>query len=725
MDKKETILVCGGSGYIGSSFTAFILQGNRYDVVIVDNLSNGWHINTAVKAFYKADIGDEKMMREIIRKHNITVVLHFCAFLEVGESVKDPLKYYDNNIGNSVKLLRACIAERCFKFIFSSTAAVYGEPEYTPIDEKHALNPINPYGRSKLYFENILSDLSKAEKEFRYVALRYFNVAGALTGQTTGEAHEPESHLIPNILNAVLNNRKTFKIFGTDYKTKDGTCVRDYIHMEDLCKAHEDAMDYLSKGKESNVFNLGSGGGYSIREVLEVVRKVTKKDFKVEDSDRREGDPAILVASNEKAKNELNWSPGKTLEDIIGSAYEWHQRKDETVKRYRVFKEVDLFNEFQQKYGSCSMQELGLFYAPGRLNFIGEHTDYNGGWVLPCSVNKGTYMMARLNNTKTINVYSYNFKESISFDLSTQLEDQKKDDWGEFFRGALIMLNRLETLDQGLDIYVYSNMPMGSGMSSSSSFTIACLLTVNEMIRPKRKIDTVKLAIQVEREIIGTMCGIMDQFVIVNGEANSFIHLNCKTEEYSLVDADLGPNCLLIVNTNYKRQLKDSKYNERVNECKAALEKLQSYKKAETLSEYTVSDLEMIEKVLDDDLLFRRAKHVITENDRVVRTINGLKTKDYKELGLLLNQSHESLRNDYEVTGPHLDSLAHGLQACEGVFGARMMGAGFGGCVISLVHRDCVNRIIPSIKATYQHETQLNCDCYIFTTEKGASRIDI
>lgn len=324
------ILVTGGAGYIGSHCVMALLENNN-DVVIFDNLSTG-HIETVqtlqkygnVK-FQQGDLTNFDDINSVFKNFNIEKVVHFAAFSQVGESVVNPQKYYINNVCGTINLLRAMLENNVKKIVFSSTAATYGEPVYIPIDEKHPQNPINPYGQSKLMIEKIMDDYNKAYG-LKSVRLRYFNVAGADLKSRIGEWHDPETHLIPNILKSTFNNGKTFQMFGDDYDTKDGTCVRDYINVEDLAQAHLLALKYLDKGGETNFFNLGTNDGNTVKEVFAACEKVTQKDIPVEMKPRRAGDPASLVADNNKAKENLNWNPKHTLEESIQSAYTWEEK---------------------------------------------------------------------------------------------------------------------------------------------------------------------------------------------------------------------------------------------------------------------------------------------------------------------------------------------------------------------------------------------------------------
>ena len=323
------ILVTGGAGYIGSHCVMALLEQNN-DVVIFDNLSTG-HIETVETLkkygpveFQKGDLTNFDDINSVFKNYDIDKVVHFAAFSQVGESVVNPQKYYINNVCGTINLLRAMLENNVKKIVFSSTAATYGEPVYIPIDEKHPQNPINPYGQTKLMIEKIMDDYDKAY-DLKSVRLRYFNVAGADSKSRIGEWHDPETHLIPNILKSTFNNGKTFQMFGDDYDTKDGTCVRDYINVEDLAQAHLLALKYLDNGGETNYFNLGTNDGNTGKEVFSACEKVTEKTIPVEIKPRRAGDPASLVADNRKAKESLTWKPQHTLDESMASAYSWEQ----------------------------------------------------------------------------------------------------------------------------------------------------------------------------------------------------------------------------------------------------------------------------------------------------------------------------------------------------------------------------------------------------------------
>ena len=319
------ILVLGGAGYIGSHTVSELVDAGE-EVVIADNLETG-HIeavNPKAK-FYEGDIRNREFIDSVFENEKIDAVIHFAANSLVGESMANPLKYYDNNLYGTKVLLESMVAHGVDKIVFSSTAATYGEPESIPILETDKTEPTNPYGETKLSMEKMMKWTDVAHG-LRYVALRYFNACGAHKSGEIGEAHNPETHLIPLILQVPNGQRESVSIFGTDYDTKDGTCVRDYIHVTDLAQAHILAVKYLADGGESNVFNLGNGVGFTVKEVIETARKVTGHPIPAVESPRRGGDPAKLIASSEKARKVLGWNPEHAgLEEIIESAWKWHK----------------------------------------------------------------------------------------------------------------------------------------------------------------------------------------------------------------------------------------------------------------------------------------------------------------------------------------------------------------------------------------------------------------
>jgi UDP-glucose 4-epimerase len=317
------ILVCGGAGYIGSHMVAALLEKGE-EVVILDNLQKGHRDAVLGGKLYEGDLRDRAILDKVFTENNIDAVIDFAADSLVGESVTEPLKYFENNVGGTLSLLRAMRDYGVKNIVFSSTAATYGEPESIPILEEDKTFPTNPYGESKLAVEKILKWCDNAYG-IKFTALRYFNAAGAHESGKIGEDHSPESHLIPLILQTALGQREKIMIFGDDYKTEDGTCIRDYIHVMDLASAHLLAVDRLRKGGESRIYNLGNGTGFSVKEVIEVARKVTGREIKAEIAPRRAGDPAVLIASSKKAVEELGWKPRfNSLETIIQTAWNWH-----------------------------------------------------------------------------------------------------------------------------------------------------------------------------------------------------------------------------------------------------------------------------------------------------------------------------------------------------------------------------------------------------------------
>ena len=324
------ILVTGGAGYIGSHCVLSLLESSE-QVVVFDNLSTGNQetIDKLKKIrdfqFIKGDLQNKEDITQVFEKYPIDAVIHFAAFSQVGESMNNPQKYYLNNVSGTLNLLESMLKNNVYKIVFSSTAATYGEPIYTPIDEKHPQTPINTYGQTKLFIEKILDDYDRAYG-LKSIRLRYFNVVGADSQSRIGENHQPETHLVPNILKSTFNSNKTFEMYGTDYETKDGTCVRDYINVEDLVSAHIKALKHLNAGGNTDFFNLGTNTGNTVREVFKNCEKVVGKSVSVVEKPRRDGDPAILVANNAKATTILDWQPQKDLMYSIETAYKWESK---------------------------------------------------------------------------------------------------------------------------------------------------------------------------------------------------------------------------------------------------------------------------------------------------------------------------------------------------------------------------------------------------------------
>jgi len=316
------VLVCGGAGYIGSNMTALLARAG-HESIVFDNFSKGHRAAVPGVRIVTGDLADRELLVRTLGELGIEAVMHFAAFIEVGESVQDPLKYYQNNLSNTQNLLSAMQQAGVAKFVFSSTAAVYGMPQRVPIVEEEPKEPINPYGETKLAVERMCHHQAQTGR-LRFAALRYFNACGAGANGTRGEDHRPESHLIPLIIQAAMGRRPAIKIYGTDYPTPDGTCIRDYIHVDDLCQAHLLALKKLDERAE-RVYNLGNGQGYSVRQVIDAVKRVSGKSFKIVEDRRRPGDAAVLTSDATKARAELGWRTEKpALEEMVATAWKWH-----------------------------------------------------------------------------------------------------------------------------------------------------------------------------------------------------------------------------------------------------------------------------------------------------------------------------------------------------------------------------------------------------------------
>ena len=319
------ILVVGGAGYIGSHMIKRF-QNTDHQIEVLDNLSTGFKENSQNYKFHMCDLSNKEQVHKILKENKYEMVMHFASSINVGESYDHPMKYYENNVTNTLNLLECMIDLKILNFIFSSTAAVYGEPESIPIKEEQKLSPINPYGKTKSVVESILSDYDKSYG-LKYISLRYFNACGAHIDGTIGERHNPETHLIPLILQTASGRRNNLKIYGDDYKTKDGTCIRDYIHVMDIAEAHLLSLEKLIQTQSSDIYNIGNKQGYSVREIIDVVEKVTQIKISYEISEKRKGDPAELIADNSKISEKLNWKAKYSdLYTIINTAWEWERK---------------------------------------------------------------------------------------------------------------------------------------------------------------------------------------------------------------------------------------------------------------------------------------------------------------------------------------------------------------------------------------------------------------
>jgi UDP-glucose 4-epimerase len=326
------ILVAGGAGYIGSHMTRMLLDAG-HEAIVLDNLTTGFRDAVPAGALVKADLGHRVLIDTLLSNQRFDGVMHFASSIVVGESVTRPEKYYWNNVANTLNLLDAMVRHGVTRMIFSSTAAIFGEPRYVPIDESHPKLPLNPYGRSKWMVEQILADYERAHS-LRHVCLRYFNAAGADPSGALGERHHPETHLIPLVLQVASGRLPSIKVYGTDYDTPDGTCIRDYVHVTDLCSAHLLAMERLMDGARSRAYNLGNGDGYSVKEVIETARAVTASAIEVTAAERREGDPARLVADSTLARRELGWRPQYPgLDAILTHAWAWERARRAPLAR--------------------------------------------------------------------------------------------------------------------------------------------------------------------------------------------------------------------------------------------------------------------------------------------------------------------------------------------------------------------------------------------------------
>ena len=382
-----------------------------------------------------------------------------------------------------------------------------------------------------------------------------------------------------------------------------------------------------------------------------------------------------------------------------------------------------LKQKFEELFGK---KDYTAFFAPGRINLIGEHTDYNGGNVFPCAITLGTYAIAAKNDLKQVRLYSENFPEAgvISFDLA-DLDHKKADSWANYPKGMLRYLKEAgHAIPEGMDMVIFGNIPNGSGLSSSASLELLMGVVLDNLFDLNvDRLDLIKTGKRVENEFIGVNSGIMDQFAVGMGEENKAILLDCNTLEYELVPVELGNHAIVIMNTKKRRELVDSKYNERRSECEEALAKLQTVVSVGSLGELDEETFENAKAVLESDVLYRRARHAVTENQRTLKAKAALQAGDLEAFGQLMNQSHISLRDDYEVTGIELDTLVQAAWDQPGVLGARMTGAGFGGCAIAIVEKDAIPAFIDNVGKTYEAAIGYPAEFYIAEISDGAKRL--
>jgi len=387
-----------------------------------------------------------------------------------------------------------------------------------------------------------------------------------------------------------------------------------------------------------------------------------------------------------------------------------------------------LLTKFEEIFPSNESQKIRLFFSPGRINLIGEHTDYNGGHVFPCAITYGTYGVVRKREDRTIRMYSLNFEDKgvIEFHLD-HLEYDPAHNWANYPKGMIRYIQEKEgLLPYGMDVLIYGNIPNGAGLSSSASLEVLTGVMVNELLDLRMaRLDLVKLGKKVENEFIGVNSGIMDQFAVGMGRENCGILLDCNTLKYEYAPLKLSGYKIIIMNTNKRRELADSKYNERRSECEAALERLQQVKAINSLGDLTEEEFESIKGHIHNDVLTKRAKHAVYENQRTLKALAALKNGDLNEFGLLMNSSHISLRDDYEVTGAELDTLVEAAWNQEGTIGARMTGAGFGGCAIAIVKEESVNKFISEVSKEYLTKIGYEAAFYVASIGDGAKEIEL
>ena len=683
------VLVTGGAGYIGSVVAAQLVAAG-HEVTVLDDLSTGYADAVPPGAtFVKGTLRD--CSAEVL-SDGIEAVLHFAAKSLVGESVADPAKYWSNNLGGTVALLEAMREMRIRTIVFSSTAAVYGEPERTPITETDPTRPTSPYGASKIAVDTTLGEFCRLYG-FGAVSLRYFNVAGAHAGADggnwLGERHNPETHLIPNVLASVTEGRRV-QIFGDDYPTPDGTCVRDYIHVTDLADAHLRALAACRPGQH-RVYNLGNGEGFSVREVVQVCREVTGADIGTDVGPRRAGDPAVLVASSAKIAVRAG------LAGREGPAR--HGRRRLAVHPGARFP-VRAAELFRERFGG---EPDGVWLAPGRANLMGEHTDYNDGYVLPFALGQGVTAAAARRPGRQLTLCSRQEPGAAVQIALDGLAPGQVTGWAAYPAGVAWALEAAGHPVPGACLAIDSDLPAGAGLSSSAALECSTALALTELAedRPVSRRELAAIARRAENEFVGVPSGIMDQSASLLGQAGHALLLDCRSLEVSQVPFDpaAAEASLLLINTRAKHDLVDGAYGQRRAECEEAARRL-GVSSLRSLTTPAEADR------LADPVLRRRARHVVADNQRVLDVVAllsaplGTPVEIYRDIGQLLTESHASLRDDFEISWPEADATVAAALAA-GAFGARMMGGGFGGSVLALVPATAAGPVRDAVTAAF------------------------
>lgn len=691
--EENYILITGGCGYIGSQTAVYIKENSNFIPIILDFNINQHSTKILENQFniqvFEGNINDEKILKMIYSKYPFKSVMHFAAFIEAGESVLNPEKYYKNNVENFRIFLDAVCEFNLKNFIFSSSAAVYGGHHTKSIEEDDSKIPINPYGETKLKGEELLKQYSD-KYNFNGICLRYFNASGNREDCLLGEDHEPETHLIPKLITNVLNG-KSVSVFGNDYDTFDKTCIRDYIHINDLADGHLKALLY-SNGKEKlfDYFNLGSGNGFSILEVISALEKVLNiEKITINYENRREGDPATLVACSKKAEKILKWIPKYDIVKIVENAYEYHMNKK---------KRNEINSKFKELYGKNTDY---ITKAAGRIEIIGNHTDYNLGPVIGMTINKYIYVaIANLHNNENQNENILEFCSEIDGFNKHIIKDINDFDTSSWIKYPIAVYKSL--LEKNLikrsnfKILVLSDLPSGSGLSSSAAIELATafalmLLSKNKVdLNENMKMELINSCIYAENHFVGVPCGMLDQGTISFGKNNNLVHIECKDKKIkNLILPESFKNIKFwIFNTHKKHELINSLYKTRFNECMESCKIL----KVNSLSEI---DLNTIKKIDNNDIDLKRAIHVVEEIDRV-RSFekilsNESKLNDdekLKELGKLLFESHNSSRINFENSTKELDFIVDLLSLNKMVYGARLTGGGFGGAVMVITNNN-------------------------------------